>query len=510
MEIRRLLILLLALWIMACAKQSSPSGGPRDEEPPELLAAHPSNETLNFDQSEVRLLFDEFIQLKNPAKHIIISPPLQNVSYKASRKELHISLPDTLQSNTTYKINFGESIQDLNEGNPLTNFSYVFATGPVLDSLTFSGTVVDAFSKEPATNVKVCLYPTLSDSFVFKNDPAYFATTNKQGQYEITHIREDTFYVVAFNDENNNFTYDPNFESLAFNQTAYYVDTNINNVSLNISEELKPFPKLTCENIGPGTIAVTLDRAPLPGEKLYASPIPQVFDSLAVDSALFYYDSLTDVRYSFINYRGDTFSQRCMAGEKGAFTLLQKRATANQYQLTLTAIIDTIIQAPIAIIDSADTSLAIDSVRDNILFLTSYKNTSQILFNDSSIVSKSGHYLSSFKYNTSVMKEDSELGTLTLVLKDSLHTATSKIVYLTTGQRTIKRHLAPGQNQATYTNLPTGNYKVKVVLDANHNHSWDPAIFHFRRQPEKAIAFPQQIEIKPKWDQTIELDLATE
>ena len=38
---------------------------------------------------------------------------------------LTIKINDTLQPNTTYNFNFGQSIEDNNEGNPFNQFKYV-------------------------------------------------------------------------------------------------------------------------------------------------------------------------------------------------------------------------------------------------------------------------------------------------------------------------------------------------------------------------------------------------
>lgn len=501
------LLCFLLLWA-SCAKQSSPSGGPRDEDPPKVLGAHPGNETTHFDQPEVKILFDEFIQLNKPQQNIIISPPLEDVEYQARRKELTISIPDSLQDNTTYKINFGEAIQDLNEGNPLKNFAFVFATGPVLDSLKFSGEVADAFTGKPKENVKVNLYSSLEDSTIYRQNPNYFATTNESGSFEITNIREDTFFVVAYDDANNNFRYDPDFEGIAFKDTSYYLDTSIGEVHLRFSKPLKTFPKITCTSTGPYSVLITVDRQALPKEELIYTPTANHQLKPSRDSTILYYADTTNISIKYINFRGDTFSQKCEATPAGKFSLIQKKREQAQYQVFLSGLIDTILQQPIATIDTIKDTIAVDSFWQHQLFLAAPDEASSIGFADSSILSKNGAYLSAFTIRMPRKKEKQNAGTLTLKLSgDSAFTA-PKILYLYTENQTLRRYLEPTATQSKFVNLTPGSYQVKVVLDKNKNHAWDPANFAFKQQPEPVIFFPEKIDVKSNWEQTIDLDFS--
>ena len=131
--------LMVILLVYGCASIQKPQGGPRDLTPPKLLKATPENMTRNFAATEIKLEFDEFFKLSNQYQEISISPAQEKqAEYKIGRKTLTIDFKDTLQKNTTYVINFGKAIQDVNESNTLTNFTYVFSTGPHIDSLSMS------------------------------------------------------------------------------------------------------------------------------------------------------------------------------------------------------------------------------------------------------------------------------------------------------------------------------------------------------------------------------------
>ena len=116
-----------------------PTGGPRDSLPPVLLNANPPNGTTHFKGNKIVLTFDEYVQLDKFAEKFIgcsYTKNIPNVDYKL--KTVSIKLRDTLQPNTTYSIQLGNSIQDINENNPLPDFSYVFSTGAYIDSLAVS------------------------------------------------------------------------------------------------------------------------------------------------------------------------------------------------------------------------------------------------------------------------------------------------------------------------------------------------------------------------------------
>ena len=69
-----------------------------------------------------------------------------------------MKLKDTLESNTTYSMNFGNAIRDVNEGNIMKDFTYVFSTGPYIDSLELTGNVVLAEDGKIDTTMIVMLH----------------------------------------------------------------------------------------------------------------------------------------------------------------------------------------------------------------------------------------------------------------------------------------------------------------------------------------------------------------
>ena len=213
----------LILLLSDCAKIGSPTGGPRDEDPPKLVESEPENYSLNFEGNEIEITFDEYIRLNNINQELVISPPIgENPDVRLKNKSILINLMGTeLKENTTYTLNFGMAIEDNNEGNELPNFEFVFSTGDYLDSLAVYGQVLEAFSLQPPEEpMTVMLYDTLSDSIVYREPPIYIGKTDEEGYFRIQNIRPDTFKLFALKDMNYNLLFDIPNEPVAFLDTV--------------------------------------------------------------------------------------------------------------------------------------------------------------------------------------------------------------------------------------------------------------------------------------------------
>ena len=181
---RNLIYTVLSIVVInGCAKRGSPSGGPTDSIPPVLVNANPKLNSVNFDSEEIKLTFDEWVKLDKVEDQLIISPPLEKKSYEVKplsgvTKKVFLKFIDSLESETTYTINFGNSIKDNNEGNPLTFFNYTFSTGETIDSLYVKGNISDAYDFETDNYVSLQLYridSIFKDSIIFNERPTYVA-----------------------------------------------------------------------------------------------------------------------------------------------------------------------------------------------------------------------------------------------------------------------------------------------------------------------------------------------
>ena len=215
---------LIMVSLTQCARKSIPTGGLKDTLPPIMINASPKMNTVFFDKEKIIITFDEFIKLKDISKQLIISPPLELDKYKVKpqgtvAKKIQIQLLDSLKKETTYTFNFGESIVDNNESNPLPFFRYAFSTGPVIDSLEIRGKVTDAYKRitEPYTSLH--LYPvdsSYSDSTIFLKKPFYVTSTLDSVIYNFKNLRPDTYEIIAIKDVGGNYLFDQNIDKIGF------------------------------------------------------------------------------------------------------------------------------------------------------------------------------------------------------------------------------------------------------------------------------------------------------
>ena len=197
MKTQLIISLTFTLFLYSCAQIRPLSGGEEDVNPPQEVESIPLNGSINFNVTSITVSFDEFIKLNNLNSQLIVSPiitPKPEILVKG--KKLVIKLPKNLSPNTTYSLNFGSAVTDITEDNVYPNYKYVFSTGNFIDSLSYSGTVVNAFDLSPQEKVYVQLYDKKNDSIPLKEIPKYIALTDKEGNFELTNIAQGTYKIL--------------------------------------------------------------------------------------------------------------------------------------------------------------------------------------------------------------------------------------------------------------------------------------------------------------------------
>ncbi|MBN2615294.1 MAG: Ig-like domain-containing protein [Bacteroidales bacterium] len=217
-----LLVPVMAGMLYRCAKITAPVGGPKDITPPRVLQCVPANHSAHFKGDKFSVTFDEYIQLDKMNQQLLISPPVKDMpDYRLKNKTLIIKFKNPLKPNTTYTVFFGDAIADLNEGNVLKNFSYVFSTGDYVDSLSMRGVVKSALTHEPVDNVTVMLYKNNNDTLSLASlplyvKPYYVSKTNKNGQFYFSGLADTSYMMFALQDQNYSLTFDQPNENIAF------------------------------------------------------------------------------------------------------------------------------------------------------------------------------------------------------------------------------------------------------------------------------------------------------
>lgn len=204
-----------------CANIIPPAGGPRDSLPPVLVKATPGDSTIRFAGNRIDFLFNEYVEIDNYQQHLIVSPfPEQTPNVTRKLETVTVKLRGELEPNTTYTIDFGKTIKDLNEGNVYENFRYIFTTGTYFDSLEFRGNVIMAESGEVDTTLGVMLHRSAKDSAVRDETPRYVTRVDNKGNFHFRNLAPGVYYAYAVKDESNRFRYLQASQPFAFADSA--------------------------------------------------------------------------------------------------------------------------------------------------------------------------------------------------------------------------------------------------------------------------------------------------
>lgn len=216
-----LLVMTAALLLAACANIGTPSGGPRDEDPPLFVSGNPAPGSLNVDKQKIVLTFNELINVKDAFSKVVVSPTSRSVPRVTSQGRRVTVEFDSLAPNTTYTIDFADAIEDNNEGNPLQGFAYTFSTGDMLDTLRISGRVLGARDMEPQQGMLVGVHlpwtdTQSADTAFAKTRLLRVARTDDRGRFTIRGLAPGDYRVFALADKDGDYIYSSPEEDMAF------------------------------------------------------------------------------------------------------------------------------------------------------------------------------------------------------------------------------------------------------------------------------------------------------
>lgn len=210
-------IIIAAAVMYSCANIGNPSGGPIDKTPPIFMRSNPTPNAVNVKDRKIEIFFDEIVTLKDPSTKIIVSPAQTEMPrMSALGRKVTVELVDSLLPNTTYTIDFSNSIQDNNEDNAIDNFAFAFSTGSVIDSMRVSGYVLDSRTLEPMQSVVVGLQSNLADSAFHKEKLQRVALTNDRGQFTIRNVSPGSYHIFALKDLDRDYKFGNPTEDIAF------------------------------------------------------------------------------------------------------------------------------------------------------------------------------------------------------------------------------------------------------------------------------------------------------
>ena len=517
----------VALFICAlfvqCARRGSPTGGPKDETPPVLLRAEPPQETVNFKEDEIRIYFDEYIKLNKLREQLVISPPLDQSTYIVSpqsvaAKYINIEFIDSLASNTTYTFNFGESVVDNNEGNPLSFFSYVFSTGSVIDSLTLSGRISDALLRKPENFVSVMLYPidsTFTDSVIFKKKPLYYTNTlDSLVEFSIPNLKAGQYLLAAVKDVSKNLVFDPFVDKIDVISNPITLP-NDSLFSLSLFMEDPDFAFGRAYQAGEQRIGFGYKGSP-DFEIVLESALPESFASVVsldreTDTLYYWYKGIEADSLKF-TLKHDTLTKSYEYRVRKAEPDSLKITVVQSGTLDLTDTLKIRTNTPLQAF-SSDAVILMDKDSVNVPFkIAQYnKHELRLLFdifpNEKYELQLLPGAITDFfettndslavKFST---KSRVDYGNLSLRLGN---VPTFPIfIDLLDEKEDIKRSIYVTEPQGLYrfAYLKPNKYYIRVRIDENANGKWDTGHYLKKRKPEPVYHFETLLDVRANWE----------
>lgn len=515
----------LLLALSHCGRRGSPTGGPKDDTPPVLLKAEPPNRTTRFSTNQIRLYFDEYIKLQNTDKQVIISPPLKyppEISpMGGASKYVEIKFVDTLLPNTTYTINFGQSVADNNEGNPYNFLTYVFSTGDKIDSLSLSGVVADGFNLKPDNFISVMLYQMDSiytDSTIYKAPPYYLTNTLDSAViFKLDNLKAGKYRLVALKDDAKNNIFDSNSDKIGFVEDTIAIPTD-STYLLRLFKEVPKYSRKPPVFAAANRVLFGYLGGKKPDIKLLTPKPDSVkvdfFPVMGKDSVNFWFtpwkpDSLQFAITSPINAkRIDTFTVKPLKikpdsllisweprGEAvpGDSVFLKSTLPLVQLDTSLMVMMD---QDSLKVPFTAN----LDSLNSRILF--DFEKQPEYTYALEMLPGAVTDFFGGTNDSITTkwkLRSPSEYG----ILKFSV---TGKVNYpilveLTDGKSNrISSRRVVSEEVIEFSWLKPETYRIRVVFDANDNGKWDTGNFLEHRQPERVLHYPAPIEIRANWE----------
>lgn len=448
------LCLVIMILANSCANMIPPGGGPRDSLPPRLVIANPKDSATNVRTKNILLTFDEFVSLQN-TETIIYAPVPKNlpqVDYKL--RNVTVRFKDSLEENTTYSIDFGNSIIDVNESNVAKNFRYVFSTGPTIDFHTYEGKVLVAETGKVDSTLIVVLHKNTSDSAIKKLSPRFFTRIDGKGAFKFNNLPSGTFAAYIVNGKSYNKTFDSS-SLFAFRDSLVQIGSNSNKI----------------DTFYAFTQSITTD-------KKATDPSSGLPPSLRDDKRLRYIAILDNGMQDLLSDFKMVFNRKVFSLDTG-----KVRLTDN----------DDVLQKGYTV--------ALDSLRKTFTLRYPWKeNTTYklVIQKDAALDSNATSLPKTDTLLLSTRKE-TEYGSVRFRF---LNVDTSQHAVLQLFQNDEQVASYPiNQNDIQIRRFKPGSYELRILYDRNKNGKWDTGSFTpIKKQPEKVFYIPRQLNIRANWD----------
>lgn len=510
----RLSYFFLILLLTACAQVGSISGGPKDTTPPRVKKLTPENKMTNFSGRKIVYQFDEFIKLNNPNENLLILPAGPKVTASVFKKELTLEIEGELAPNTTYQISLNGLVKDNREGND-SLMRYVFSTGEFLDSISFTGKIVDAYTNELQANQLVGLYKA-ADSITSK--PLYFVKTDTKGVFKFEHLSPNNYSLYTFNDLNKDLTFQFN-EKVGFSDSILNLAQSISDsIAFNVFSNKLPGKIKEKKLVYPRQVIVSA-TFPLKKSDFY-------YKDSKIDSSniyLFREDSVAILLPEQVAENNLLLIKTDNRIDSLAFIAIQKNTTQKPTYTLYPSSKDLSRLKFLRIIFSdeikeVNQELCLAFTKDSVRLiptLSIQKNTLIAQFSDTLKGEITFKILAGaiLFYNESLndaqehklqFKHDTDFGSM--LIKANQLPANTLLEFMLDNKlvRTISKQELEQQPLVTF--LDPGDYSFRVIHDVNQNGKWDTGDVFLKKQAEKIDFYTQKVKIRANWETEVELE----
>lgn len=520
-----LLAVIIGYVFINCANRGTPEGGEKDIDPPVIESTSPENYSTNFDAKEIRIEFDEYVKIKNLQKQLIISPPMktqpETTPLGSASKTIKIKIYDTLPPNTTYAFNFGNSIEDNNEGNPYTYYRYVFSTGDYIDSLTVSGNISDALKREPETFVSVMLYEvdsTFTDSIIYKETPKYITNTlDSLTSFTIENAKAGKYLLVALKDKNGDNIYQQKSDQIAFKKEFITLPTD-STYNLKLFNEVVDFNPSRPQLVNGEKIMIGYEGSPEGVKFSLDSEVPEDFEyrvskNKDTDTLYYWYKPKLEVDSVVMHIEHPQISKaytvRIRDKERDSLLIDAEPSGTIQYdedfKISGNIPFTKFDASKITLIDKDSLPVefamkSYDSLQN--AYVIGFEKTENNEYDMSVLPGAFTDFFENtndtLQFSLRTKKQDS-YGNLRLNIINAVYPI---IIQLTDKEGKVKyEKYATEQKPFDFLNINPGNYFIRVIFDANGNGIYDTGNYLRGIQPEIVKHSEKQIdEVRAGWD----------
>jgi hypothetical protein len=498
-------------WVLSCAVVKAPQGGPKDTQAPQVVSQIPINNSTNFKGTELTIEFDEYFKLNNFSNEIIVNPYIDpsEINTIVRGKNLLIFLP-TLKENTTYSIDFGKSVVDITEGNPLQNYKMIFSTGDLMNNFSVNGNIKTKLDISDRNKVVVGLYGIADSINPVKHKPDYYTKTNTKS-FSLANVNERQAKVFAFTDNNNNLLYDPKSESIAF-LNDLIVTSDPDTLELNLfKEETRTF-KMNRPVVKENFIDVEFTK----GLKTINIKDGKNYKYITNKNTLRIYDIENNNNFSItvtdsLNTKIDTSFTNLTKYSKmidSSFTV----NTTTQYKnnklskgIVITAehkfeIFDNskilyVIKGDTSNVKPSNFSFTQNNISDTMIVSSSNDtDTLNIIFEKGALKTPNGFLNKRIVCKYIPIKKESYGD-----ISGDVQTSVPNYFLILTNSK--GKEIARLKNCKTFKfeYLEAGSYKINILIDENNNGIYDTGNVLLRKQPEKIIDVNKALDVKANW-----------